>query len=213
MDCKATVKIGAFSRGGKTRGEYKASDHGFGGTEQYIPCGILDEETAQLSVTFGSSAKTSDFIVDTLAAWWQGLRVKEQSAIDRVQLKMDNGPESSGRRTQFLHRMVQLVDTIGKPFQLLYYPPYHSKYNPIERCWGILELHWNGTQLRDTDTMLEWAKRMTWKGIKPVVTLSRKVYAKGVTLRKTAMQAVEARLERNPLLPKWDILIHPAKAT
>ena len=61
--------------------------------------------------------------------------------------------------------------------------------------------------------MLEWAKRMTWQGINPVVTLSRKVYAKGVTLRKTAMQAVEARLERNPLLPKWDILIHPAKAT
>ena len=213
MDCKATVKLGPFSRGGKTRGEYKASDHDFGGTEHYIPCGILAEETAQLSVPCGSSAKTSDFLVDTLAAWWQGLRVKEQSAIDRVQLKMDNGPERSGRRTQFLHRRVQLVDTIGKPFQLLYYPPYHSKYNPIERCWGILELHWNGTQLRDTDTRLEWAKRMTWKGINPVVTLSRKVYAKGVTLRKTAMQAVEARLERNPLLPKWDILIHPAKAT
>ena len=139
MDGKATVKLGPFSRGGKTRGEYKASDHDFGGTEHYIPCGILAEETAQLSVPCGSSAKTSDFLVDTLTAWWQGLRVKEQSAIDRVQLKMDNGPESSGRRTQFLHRMVQLVDTIGKPFQLLYYPPYHSKYNPIERCWGILE--------------------------------------------------------------------------
>jgi hypothetical protein len=94
-----------------------------------------------------------------------------------------------------------------------YYPPYHSKYNPIERCWGILELHGNGTQLRTVDTMLEWAKRMTWKGIKPVVELSRKVYAKGVTLSKTAMQALEARLERNPLLPKWDILIHPARAT
>jgi hypothetical protein len=54
---------------------------------------------------------------------------------------------------------------------------------------------------------------MTWKGIKPVVELSRKVYAKGVTLSKTAMQAVEVRLERNPLLPKWDILIHPVRAT
>jgi hypothetical protein len=213
MDCKATVNIGAFSRGGQTRGEYKASDHDLGCAEKYIPCGIVDEDTAQLYVTFGSSAKTSDFLVDTLTAWWQGLSAKEQRAIDRVQLKMDNGPESSGVRTQFLHRMVHLVDTIGKPFQLLYYPPYHSKYNPIERCWGILELHWNGTQLRTADTMLEWAQSMTWKGIKPVVELSRKVYAKGVTLSKTAMQAVEARLERNPLLPKWDILIHPVRAT
>jgi hypothetical protein len=213
MDCKATVKLGAFSRDGKTRGDYKASDHDFGSTEHYIPCGILDEDTAQLSVTFGSSAKTSDFLVDTLTAWWQGLSVKEHRAIDRVQLKMDNGPESSGVRTQFLSRMVQLVDTIGKPIQLLYYPPYHSKYNPIERCWGILELHWNGTQLHDVKTMLAWAQSMTWKGLKPVVDLSRKVYAKGVTLGKTARQAVEARLERNPLLPKWDILIHPTRAT
>jgi hypothetical protein len=164
-------------------------------------------------VTFGSSAKTSDFIVDTLTAWWQGLPAQEQRATERVQLKMDNGPESSGGRTQFLHRLVHLVDTIGKPLQLLYYPPYHSKYNPIERGWGILELHWHGTQLCHVNTMLEWTQSMTWKGIQPVVELRRKVYAKGVTLSKTAMQAVEARLERNPLLPKWDMLIHPARTT
>ena len=154
MDGKATVKIGAVSRSGKTRGEYKASDPDCGGPEQYLPCGILDEDTAQLAVPFGSSAKTSDFLVDTLAAWWQGLSAPEQHAIERVQLKMDNGPESSGVRTQFLHRMVHLVDTIGKPLQVLSYPPYHSKYNPIERCWGILELHGNGTQLHDVKTML-----------------------------------------------------------
>jgi hypothetical protein len=51
--------------------------------------------------------------------------------------------------------------------------------------------------------MLEWAKSMTWKGLHPVVELSRKVYEKGVSLSKEAMQAVEARLERNPSLPKW----------
>jgi hypothetical protein len=213
MDCKATVKLGAYSRGGKTRGEYKASDHDFGHSGQYIPCGILDEDTAQLSVTFGSSIKTSDFIVDTLTAWWQGLGGQEQEAIEQVQLKMDNGPESRSVRTQFLHRMVELVDTIGKPIQLLYYPPYHSKYNPIERCWGILELHWNGIPLPEVQTMLEWAKSMTWKGINPIVTLSHKVYTKGVTLSKTAMRAVEARLMRNPLLPKWDILIHLVRVT
>jgi Rhodopirellula transposase DDE domain len=213
MDCKATVQIGAFARGGEPRGEYKASDHDLGCAEQYIPCGIVDEDPAQLSVTFGSSAQTSAFLVATLLAGWQRLPVQEQRAIERVQLKMDHGPESSGGRTPFLHRMVQLVDTIGKPLQLLYYPPYHSKYNPIERCWGILELHWNGTQLYTVDTMLAWAQSMTWKSIKPVVDLSRKVYAKGVTLSKAAMRAVEARLARNPLLPKWDILILPLSAT
>ena len=209
MDCKATVNIGAFSRGGQTRGDHKASDHDLGCKEKYIPCGIVDEDTAQLYVTFGSSFKTSDFIVDTLAAWWQGLSATEQGEIDRVQIKMDNGSESSGVRTQFLHRMVQFADQISKPIQLLYFPPYHSKYNPIERCWGILELHWNGTLLRDVDTMLAWARSMTWKGRSPLVELTHKKYPRGVTLSKKAMRTVEDRLERHPELPKWDILIRP----
>ena len=164
-------------------------------------------------MTFGSSYKTSDFIVDALTARWNALDEQEQVATELLQIKMDNGPESSGRRTQFLHRMVQLADAIGKPIQLIYYPPYHSKYNPIERCWGIWELQWNGTKLIDVETMLEWAKRMTWKGIHPVVELSHKVYQKGIALGKTAMQAVEKRLKRHAELPKWDILINPASTS
>ena len=64
----------------------------------------------------------------------------------------------------------------------------------------------------DVETMLEWAKSMTWKGISPIVELSRKVYQKGVVLSKRAMQAVEARLTRHAELSKWDILILPAAA-
>lgn len=127
---------------------------------------------------FGSSCKTSDFIVDSLKDWWNDLPVPEQTTITHLQLKVDNGPESSGVRTQFLKRLVDFADHIGKPIHLLYYPPYHSKYNPIERCWGILEQHWNGTKLVDVDTLLEWAKSMTWKGIHPIVKLSRAVYQK-----------------------------------
>ncbi|MDP2098378.1 MAG: hypothetical protein Q8N29_03645, partial [Methylobacter sp.] len=65
-------------------------------------------------------------------------------------------------------------------------------------------------KLVDAQTMLEWAKSMTWKGLHPVVTLSKAVYEKGVTLTKQAMADIEAHLLRNPLLPNWDILIRPA---
>jgi hypothetical protein len=75
-----------------------------------------------------------------------------------------------------------------------------------------LELHWNGTKSVDVKTMLEWAKSMTWKGLHPIVELSRTVYQKGIALSKKAMQAIESRLERHPELPKWDILIRPASA-
>jgi len=158
-----------------------------------MPCGIVDEESGQWHITFGSSYTTSDCIVDALDAWWAALEATAQVAMARLQINMDNGPESSGRRTPFLQRMVALGDAIGKPIQLLYYPPYHSKYNPIERCWGILELHWNGTKLVNVETMGEWAKSMTWKGMHPIIALSHKGYQKGISLGKAAMQAVEAR--------------------
>lgn len=74
-------------------------------------------------------------------------------------------------------------------------------------------MHWNGTKLVDMETMLTWGKTMTWKGIHPIVALSRKVYPKGVTLSKRALRAVENRLTRDSELPNWDILMQPVSTS
>ncbi|MBK8114673.1 MAG: transposase [Candidatus Accumulibacter sp.] len=207
MDCKATVKIGDYSRGGKTRVTTGLLTTTWGARKN-TPFGVVNEDSGSLHLSFGSSAKTSDFIIDSLYAWWGRQAPEERARVTHLQIKADNGPESNGRRTQFLKRMVQFADHIGRSIRLLYYPPYHSKYNPVERCWGILEKHWNGAKLTDTQMMLEWAKTMTWKAF-----IRRRTephgHEKGVTVAKEAMQAVESRLERHPLLPKWDILIRP----
>ena len=58
--------------------------------------------------------------------------------------------------------------------QLAYYPPYHSKYNPVERCFGWLEQHWNGSLLDSIDAVLNFAKTLTFKGKSPSVTLVEK---------------------------------------
>jgi hypothetical protein len=85
--------------------------------------------------------------VDTLFEWWNDLTPNQQQQTQSIQLKVDNGPESSGIRTQFLKRMVELVDQIGKPIHLLYYPPYHSKYNPTLALLGDsrVALEWSNT--------------------------------------------------------------------
>jgi hypothetical protein len=77
----------------------------------------------------------------------------------------------------------------------------------MERCWEILERHWNGAVLVDARTMLEWDKSMTWTGLHPVVEVSLQVYATGISLSKVAMTDIEARLQRHSGLPNWDILI------
>ena len=69
MDCKATVNIGDYSRGGKTRGDNQAADHDMGCEEKHTPFGVVNEDSGSLHQSFGSSAKTSDFIIDSLYAW------------------------------------------------------------------------------------------------------------------------------------------------
>jgi transposase len=49
-------------------------------------------------------------------------------------------------------RLIDFGRRYGLTLQLAYYPPYHSKYNAIERCWGILEQHWNGALLESVAT-------------------------------------------------------------
>ncbi len=108
-------------------------------------------------------------------------------------------------------RLAQLADSSGLTIQLAYYPPYHSKYNPVERVWGVLEQHWNGHLLDTRETVLQLASSMTWKGFSPVVAFIDKTYAKGVTLSKQAMLLLEERLIRSLTLPKWFLLIIPQR--
>ena len=92
---------------------------------------------------------------------------------------------------------------------MAYYPPYHSKYNPIERTWGILENHWNATLLNSLEITLEWAKTMTWKGLHPVVNLIETTYLKGIKIGKKLFKAISDRLDRHASLPKYCVTIQP----
>src|SRR4030095_8572204 len=116
-DWKATVHIGECSRGGRTRGDHPARDHAMGGKETYGPWGIVDEESAELTSTLGSSSKTRDFIVDVLEAKGDALDEAEKAATSLLQSNMDNGPERSGRRTQCLPRIVPLGDATHQATQ------------------------------------------------------------------------------------------------
>ena len=153
---------------------------------------------------------TSDGLVDRLVQWWESVR-KRFAHITTLVINVDNGPENHSRRTQFMQRLVDFVQAYQGTVRLAYYPPYYSKYNPIERCWGILENHWNGSLLDSIDTVLKFAATMTWKGTHPLVTLVTTTYQTGITLTKEAMEAVEAKIKRLPGLGKWFVDIIPAQ--
>jgi hypothetical protein len=200
--------------GGKTRtnaqGEVtKGWDHDPPAKEKLVPFGILMVATGALMLLFGSY-ETSDAWVDALQVWWRQVR-RGLKHIKRLVIYLDNGPKNSGRRTQFLKRMVQFADWSGLEIRLVYYPPYHSKYNPIERCWSILEQKWGGELLNCLEVVLQCARRMTWKGRHPIVTCLQGEYPNGVRVAAKEMKTYEARLQRSATLPKYDITITPRK--
>ena len=98
--------------------------------------------------------------------------------------------------------------------RLAHYPPYHSRYNPVERCWGVLEQHWNGSVLDTVETIVNFVQTMTWKGAAPIVQLVTKTYAKGISLTRAAMAKVEAHVQRLAGLEPWfvEILCAPKVA-
>jgi transposase len=158
---------------------------------------------------FSIGPVTADFIVDRLEELW-GKLSKRFPNVNKLVINADNGPESNGQRTQWLERLTDFSDASKISIEFAYYPPYHSKYNPIERLWGVLENHWCGELLTSTEEILGLARTMTYRGIVPAtVKLIRKVYEKGVRLTKKQMLQIENRLQRLKGLEKYFISIAP----
>ena len=78
--------------------------------------------------------------------------------VERLVVYLDNGPSNSGRRTQWLKRMVQFADWSGLEVRLV---PYHGKYDPVECCWSAPERKYRGVLLDSVGVILWCARRMT----------------------------------------------------
>ena len=126
MDTKAIVKVGPFSRGGKSRVPTKAADHDFDPTATVTPVGIFLPASDELFLYGVTSKVTSDCLVDRLVDWWES--VNERFAhIRTLVINLDNGPENHSRRTQFMQRLLDFVQHSGLTVRLAYYPPYPSR--------------------------------------------------------------------------------------
>jgi len=209
-DAKNRVSIGEFSRGGKNWTRLDARDHDF--AEKHItPFGFYLPDLKETSLYFTESKVTADFIVDVLFDYW-AVNKKRFRHIHTLLLNADNGPECNSRRTQFIKRICEFADKNNLIVKLVYYPPYHSKYNPVERVWGGLEQHWNADIMDTKQTVLNFAKTFIWAGKKAIVKLWEDVYETGEKLSAKAMKLHEKAIDRlDDTIGKWFITIYPEK--
>ena len=203
IDTKDKVMLGPFSRKGKSRILVEACDHELT-NNCVIPFGILDLKTNKTYFYNFENKPTSEAIVDCIDDYFS------DKSYTKLMILLDNGPDNSGVRTAFLKSLVDLSNKYQIKIELVYYPPYHSKYNPIERIWARLEKIWNGMLLTSWKICYKVMQQLTWKGTKSTVKYITKKYEKGIKFSKEVMSQYEGiNIHRNECLKKWNILITP----
>lgn len=207
LDTKDKVLLGPFSRRGRNRIEIQAVDHELT-NNCLIPFGILDLKT-NIPYFFNYVSKpTSLDLVGCIEEFYIEQYLKTN--MTKLSILLDNGPDNSGVRTIFLKGLIEISKKYQITIELIYYPPYHSKYNPIERLWARLENIWNGFLLETKEKCLNFMKNLTWKGMKSVTKLKEVKYEKGLTVEKEEMKKLEDKyIFRKDGIKKWSIIITP----
>ena len=213
VDVKDKVRVGELSRKGyhRSKENVDALDKDQHWDATLVPLGILEIESAKSTIIVGNSNETSDFLVDGFEKWYE--LEKENlnlNGIHTLEIYADNGPSINSHRTQFIKRMAEFACITNLNIHLIYYPPYHSKYNPVERVWAAVEQYWNGTILSTVDKVINTLHNVKWKNINLKAVLMDKDYQKGITLCDKEMAKFEEMISRKKDLEKWDVWIKPS---
>jgi hypothetical protein len=97
-----------------------------------IPHGIYDIQANKGYISIGNSAETADFAVDNLLWWWTEHGIHLYPDAKNILLSCDAGGANSYRHHIFKDRLIALCEQTGLSIIVSHYPPYSSKWNPIE---------------------------------------------------------------------------------
>lgn len=210
IDDKATKHIGDLSDNGSSWIEKEALDHDTNIEYNVKPFGILNMKTNETKVYCTTNNSTAEYKVDCLEKQIKKDKIKNPN-IDKVYLFLDNGPENSSRRTLWIWCLIMMAISLNITIELVYYPPYHSKYNLIEHFWGVLQRSWNGLIIDNLDKLIGVINTTKWSGINASGILVDKVYNKGKSVDKDELKKlIESHIHyENKGIEKWSLIITP----
>lgn len=218
IDLKARELLGNFFRKGTlwTRQTIRVFDHDFAEFAQgvVLPHGIYDLKLNRGYIHLGTSHETSEFSCDCLKDWWERFGRLAYPDARSILLLCDGGGSNpadndNGQAHLFRTDLQQLVNALGLEVRVAHYPPYASKYNPIEhRLFPHLTRVCRGVILHTIDVVAElMRKASTRTGLSVVVDILDKVYKTGRSVSQAAKDAVN--LVRDAVLPRWNYRILP----
>jgi hypothetical protein len=215
FDTKKKELIGNIHRNGHiyTQTVFETLDHDFPSLASGViyPHGLYDLQRNHGHLNIGTSHDTSQFACDSIAFWWDTFGRKHYPHATSVLLLCDGGGSNAANRYVFKFGLEQLAQRLGVELRVSHYPPYESKYNPIEhRFFPHVTRACAGVIFHAVETALEkLAQASTTKGLTTTVHLLKGDYPTGDRAPKGYKKTM--RIQFDDDLPRWNYRAVPLK--
>lgn len=213
MDTKAKEHLGRMYRKGRSRCNipFQSFDHDYPSWADgvVIPHGIYDRKANLGHINLGLSHDTSLFACDSFKWFWNRIGKQRYPCATSILLTCDGGGSNSSSKYIFKHDLQQLSDSIGLEIRIAHYPPYCSKYNPIERRFFAHIARACSGMLFDTiDRVVQLMRNArTTTGLRTTVNVIRREYQN----KRNATDEIKENLLTifDSYLPKWNYITKP----
>lgn len=214
MDTKKKELLGPFRRDNGatyTTEPVKVYDHDYPtfSNGKMVPHGIYDVGRNTGYMTFGLSHDTAEFACDCLVEQWETHLRHVYPSAKRICILCDGGGSNSARSWQFKWCLMKTAKRLGIDIKIAHYPPYCSKWNPIEhRLFSQISRVWSGTVFNTVEEASDMAAKTTTKtGLAVFTTINRNIYETKKERNPLFESECERRIVKDEVLPKWNYLV------
>jgi hypothetical protein len=174
-----------------------------------IPHGLYDLTLNVGYIQIGTSHDTGEFACDSIRYWWQHYGSVHYGSVNSILLLCDGGGSNSSRQYLFKQDLQALVNELGIEIRIAHYPPYTSKYNPIEhRLFPHISRVCQGVIFDSVEMVKDlMAKAKTHTGLRVFTTVLEQVYKTGRQVTEDFKQTMEIVFD--DYLPQWNYTAKP----
>jgi hypothetical protein len=174
-----------------------------------VPHGVYDYFGNAGFMTLGASRETSAFVRDAIALAWQECLQAHYPEATEILLTFDCGGANAARSLRFKEDLIELSDRLGLPLRIAHYPPYTSKWHPIEhRLFSHVERSLRGVVLDCHETALDAIQRTRTKtGLHVTARILDKVYDIGRKCSDTFREIKDKFIRHNAVRGQWNYLV------
>ena len=214
IDTKKKELLGLYRRDNGTAyttEPVEVNDHDYStfSNGKMVPYGIYDVTRNTGYMTFGVSHDTAEFACECFAQQWeQHIRHIYPSA-KTILILCDGGGSNNARSWQFKWWLIQLSKRLGVDIRIAHYPPYCSKWNPIEhRLFSQISRVWSGAVFNTIEEASELAsKTRTKTGLAVFTSINRRIYETKTERNPLFESECQRHIVKDEILPKWNYLV------